>query len=146
MNIMRQDLIVSRSVIINLGQDKVWNALANPEIIKAYLSDSVTRTQWKEGNEIIFHGKYNGHKYRDLRIVFENILNENISYSYFTEAPGFENKADDQSIIIYNLSSQGDAQTKLTWTHKGYVDEEKHKYSSDKMEIFLHQIKKIIEE
>ena len=142
---MRQDLTVSRSVIINLSQDKVWNALANPEIIKAYLSESATKTQWTQGNEIIFHGKYNGHKYRDLRIVFENPLNEKISYSYFTEASDFKNKTDDHPTVIYNLYSHGDIQTKLTWTHKVYVDEERHKYSSDKMETFLHQIKKIIE-
>jgi len=143
---MRQDLTVSRSVIINLGQDKVWNALANPEIIKTYLSDSETKTHWKEGNEIIFHGKYNGHKYRDLRIVFENMANEKIRYSYFTEASIFENKTGDHPTIIYNLSSLTDNETKLTWTHKGYTDEENHKYSSHKMETFLHQIKKIIEE
>ncbi|HMG81744.1 MAG TPA: SRPBCC domain-containing protein [Ferruginibacter sp.] len=142
---MRQDLTVSRSVIINRSQDKVWYALANLAIIQEYLFGSATNLKWEDGNEIIFHGKYNGHKYLDLRIVFENILDKKVSYNYFTETTEFENKTENHSIIIYNLLSCGDKETKLTWTHKGYIDEERHKYSSDKMETFLHQIKKIIE-
>ena len=51
---MRHDLTVSKSVITNANQDKVWNALTNPEIIKEYLFGTETITDWKVGSEIVF--------------------------------------------------------------------------------------------
>ena len=53
---MRNDLIVSKSIIVNANNDKVWKALTNPEIIKEYLYGTETLTDWKVGSEIIFQG------------------------------------------------------------------------------------------
>ncbi len=142
---MRHDLIVSKSVIVNANQDKVWNALTNPEIIKEYLFGTETITDWKVGREIIFQGEYGGHKYRDHGVVVENIPNTKISYSYWSGFSGLEDKPENYSTVTYALTNKGINQTELTWIQKGYANEEGYKHSESGMDEFLGSIKRIIE-
>jgi hypothetical protein len=142
---MRHDLIISKSVIINTSQDKVWNALANPQIIKEYLLETGMIVKVKDGSEIIFHGKYNGHKYRDHRVIFENSTNGETGYSYWSGLSIPEDVEEEFSTVTYNLFSKANNQTELTWTHKGYSSEEEFKLSLNKIDGFLCQIKNIVE-
>lgn len=142
---MRHDLTVSKAVIINSSQDKVWGALTNPEIIKEYLFGTETVTDWKVGSEIVFQGEYEGHKYKDHGVIAENQPNQKLSYSYWSGFSGLEDKPGNYSVITYTLAVRGSNQTELTWTQKGFANEERHKHSESGMEEFLESIKKIIE-
>jgi len=142
---MRHDLTVSKSVIINANQDKVWNALTNPEIIKEYLFGTETITDWKVGSEIVFQGEYEGHKYRDHGVIVENLPKRQLSYSYWSGFSGLEDKPGNYSVITYTLAVKGSNQTEMTWTQKGYANEERHKHSESGMGEFLETIKGIIE-
>jgi len=142
---MRHDLIVSKSIDINAPVAKVWDALTNPAIIKEYLFGTETITDWKPGSEIIFQGEYQGHKYRDKGIVKENILNKRISYSYWSGFSGLEDKPENYSLVSYDVVSKGNDQTQLTWTQKGYPDEERQKHSESGMDVFLKSIKEVVE-
>jgi len=142
---MRNDLIVSKSIIVNANNDKVWKALTNPEIIKEYLYGTETLTDWKVGSEIIFQGEYNGQKYRDRGVILENILNTKISYSYWSIFYGLEDKPENYSSVSYTLADKGNNQTELIWTQKGFANEEGYKHSESGMDKFLKRIKNIIE-
>ena len=142
---MRQDLIVSQSIEINAPISKVWDALTNPEIIKEYLFGTETVTDWKVGNEVIFQGDYEGQQYRDKGVVQENVLNELLSYSYWSGFSGLEDKPENYSTVTYRLKSVDDDKTELTWTQKGYANEQVHEHSQSGMQEFLEGIKKIIE-
>ncbi|HTC00480.1 MAG TPA: SRPBCC domain-containing protein [Ferruginibacter sp.] len=142
---MRQDLIISKSVTIDSCQDKVWNALANPQIIREYLLKTGVMVKMEDGNEMIFHGEYNGHKYRDHKVIFKNSSNGEISYSYWSGLPVPEDIEEEFSTVTYNLYSKANNQTELTWTHKGYPNEEEFKLSLNKIDVFLYQIKNIVE-
>ena len=142
---MRGDLQVSKSIIINTGPSIVWNALTNPEIIKKYLFGTSTITDWKIGSEIFFQGEYNGIKYRDHGVIFQNILNRNLSYSYWSGFSGLEDKPENYSTVTYNLSEKADNITELTWTQNGFSSEENRNHSESGMDAFLGQIKEIVE-
>ena len=142
---MRNDLKVSKSIIDNANNDKVWKALTNPEIIKEYLYGTETLTDWKVGSEIIFQGEYNGQKYRDRGVILENILNTKISYSYWSIFYGLEDKPENYSSVSYTLADKGNNQTELIWTQKGFANEEGYKHSESGMDKFLKRIKNIIE-
>ena len=142
---MRQDLIVSKSVIINANQEKVWNALTNPEIIKEYLFGTETITDWKVGSEIVFQGAYNEHKYRDHGVILENIPNKKLSYSYWSGFSGLEDKPENYSTVTYTLANKGNNQTELTWTQKGYANEQVYEHSKSGMSAFLDSVKKVAE-
>lgn len=146
---MRHDLIVSESININAAPSKVWEALTNPEIIKKYLFGTETITDWKVGSEIIFQGAYGDnkeHTYRDKGVIMQNVLNQLLSYSYWSGFSGLEDKPENYSLVTYSLKSDDDKKTTFTWTQKGYATEEGYQHSLSGMKEFLEQIKQIIEE
>lgn len=141
---MNHDLIVSESIDVNAKPSDVWEALTNPEMIKEYLFGTEAITDWQEGSEIVFQGEYEGHKYRDKGIVKENILNEKISYSYWSGFSGLEDNSANYSLVTYSLR-QIDNKTRLTWTQKGYANEQAYEHSKSGMQAFLATIKALIE-
>ena len=142
---MRNDLVVSKSIEINVSLSKMWEVLTHPEIIKEYLFGTQTVTDWKPGSEIIFQGEYNGQKYRDKGVVCENILHQRISYSYWSGFSGTEDKPENYSLVTYDLTRKDDDHTLFTWTQKGFANEEGYKHSESGMDAFLEQIKEIAE-
>jgi len=142
---MRHDLIVSKSIIINASKDSVWRALTEPKTIKKYLHGTETITDWNVGSEIVFQGEYNGQNYKDHGIILENIQHSKISYSYWSGFSGLEDKPENYSNVTYTLADKGNHQTELTWTQKGFANEEGCKHSDSGMDEFLKSIKKIIE-
>ena len=142
---MLQDLVVSRSVNINVSIEKVWQALTTPEIIKLYLFGTETITDWKVGSEIIFQGEYEGTSYKDHGIILENIPNSKLSYSYWSGFSGIEDKPENYSTVTCTIKNSGNNHTELTWTQSGFANEGAHKHSEDGMDEFLNSIKKIIE-
>lgn len=142
---MLLDLIVSESIIIDVEVSKVWEGLTKPEIIKEYLFGCETITDWKVGSEIIFQGEYEGHKYRDGGVIQEIVWKELLSYSYFSNFSGLEDKPENYSLITYTLKSIDDNKTEFTWIQKGYGDEQGYEHSKNGMEEFLEKIKEVIE-
>jgi uncharacterized protein YndB with AHSA1/START domain len=145
---MRHDLVVSKSIDINVSPAKVWEGLTNPKIIKEYLFGTETITDWKVGSDIIFQGEYGDNKefkYRDKGIVRENILNELLSYTYWSGFSGLEDKPENYSLVTYTLIDTGNNTTNFTWTQKGFGSEEGYNHSSGGMDEFLKKIKEVME-
>jgi uncharacterized protein YndB with AHSA1/START domain len=142
---MRNDLIVSQSITVNANIDIVWKSLTTPEIIKEYLYGTETVTDWKPGSEIVFQGEYQGHKYRDKGVILTNILNQEISYSYWSGFSGLEEKPENYSTVTYSLKLVDDKTTEFTWTQKGFANEEGYNHSKNGMTDFLEGIKKVME-
>ncbi len=145
---MRHDLIVSESIDINAPISKVWEALTNPEIIKEYLFGTQTITDWKVGSDIIFQGAYGDNlefNYKDKGIVRKNVLNEVISYSYWSGFSGLEDKPENYSLVTYTVKEIDDNKTNFTWTQAGFGTEEGYQHSLSWMKDFLGQIKATVE-
>ena len=142
---MRHDLEVTGSIDVNAGAARVWEALTKPEIIREYLFGAETITDWNVGSEIAFQGDYNGQKYRDHGVILENVFHEKISYSYWSGFTGLEDKPENYSIVTYSVKPKGENLTELSWTMKGYANEDGYNHSKNGMKAFLEQIKGIIE-
>ncbi len=138
---MKHDLVVAKSVDIHASPSKVWEALTNPAIIKEYLYGTEAITDWKVGSEVIFQGEYQGQKYRDKGLVVENDLNRLLSYRYWTAFSGLEDKPENYSLTTYTLTPKSDDVTTLTWTQKGFANEEGYKHSESGMDAFLATFK-----
>ena len=142
---MNNSLIVSQTIEINAPLSKVWEGLTTPSIIKQYLYGTNTETDWKVGSEIVFHGEYEGHVYRDRGVVVENEPLKKLSYSYWSGFSGLEDKPENYSSITYLLEEKRPGVTSFTWIQKGYADEERKKHSEEGMPEFLAGLKKVIE-
>ncbi len=142
---MNNDLIVSQSILINASLAKVWQGLTTPAIIKEYLFGTETVTDWKVGSEVVFQGEYEGHKYRDKGVVLKNVVNETLSYLYWSGFSGLEDKPENYSTVTYNLVKKDENTTEFTWTQKGFANEENKKHSEGGMSAFLEKVKEVIE-
>jgi uncharacterized protein YndB with AHSA1/START domain len=143
---MRQDLIVSQSVDVNVDLARMWRVLTDPTIIKDYLFGTETVTDWKVGSPVFFQGEYNGHQYKDKGIILENFLHQRIQYSYWSAFSNLEDKPENYSTITYELNFVSDSLTTFTWTQKGYATEEAYKSSVNGMPEFIEKIRMIAEE
>lgn len=142
---MRRDLIVSQSIDINASPSKVWVALTDPDLIKEYLYGTETVTDWQVGSDVIFQGEYQNQSYRDKGVVLENVLEERLSYSYWSGFSGAEDKPENYSTIAYGLAKQDDNHTTFTWTQQGFTTEEGYNHSKNGIGSLLEQIKEIAE-
>ena len=142
---MRQDLILSKSIIVNASPGQVWNVLTNPDLIKEYLFGTETVTNWEKGSEIVFQGEFNGQKYKDHGTILENISHERLLYSYWSVFSGLEDKPGNYSTIRYELTKKGNGETKFTWTQQGYSTEENYNHSLSGIDHLLSEIKRIAE-
>ena len=51
---------VKNSIHINAPAEKVWKALANPELTKKYMYGCETVSDWKAGSSLLWRGEYEG--------------------------------------------------------------------------------------
>lgn len=142
---MNHNLRVDTSVIINTDTKQVWDALTNPEKIKAYLYGTETITDWKVGSQVIFQGEYQGHKYKDHGVILENKPLEVLSYSYWTGFSGLEDKPENYSKIIYSLKPISNNSTEFTWSQIGFANEDGYNHSKNGMADFLKMLKEVAE-
>jgi uncharacterized protein YndB with AHSA1/START domain len=78
---LNNDLISSRSIIINASPEKVWETLTNPSLISQYLFGAQTITDWKVGSNILFKINFENTEFIDKGIVIENVPNETLKYN-----------------------------------------------------------------
>ena len=67
---LQTSIVVSHSVTVNASLESLWEALTDPEKIKAYFFGTETNTDWNVGSPISFQGNHEGQAHRDK----ENVL------------------------------------------------------------------------
>lgn len=142
---MINELIASKSIEINVEVARVWEVLTNPKFIQEYLYGTETITDWKVGSEILFQGEYNGQKYVDMGVILETVVNELLSYSYWTSFSGLENKPENSSVITYILDAIDPKKTRFTWIQKGHASEENRLSTENQIGELIQNIKRIAE-
>ena len=124
--------------------EKVWEALTTPEIIKQYLFDTNTFTDWKVGHPIIFKGEWEGKPYTDKGTILEIEKNKMIKYDYWSPRSGNEDKPENYVIITYHLKNKGDYTT-LVITQENIPDEKMKEHSEENWAKVMGDMKKIVE-
>ncbi len=141
---MNKELTITTSIEINADKAKVWDALTNPEKIKAYLFGTETFTDWKTGSEIIFQGEYQGHQYKDKGTILDIKTDELLQYSYWSSFTGLEDKFENYSLVAYKLDTTN-GKTLLTLTQTGFANEQARQHSQTSWTNVLQQIKQMTE-
>ena len=142
---MKNDVVVKKTIKINVNASKVWNALTNPKIIKKYLFGTKVITDWKVGSEISFQGKWEGGKFKDRGTIEKFEIEKVFQYTYWSMFSGLEDKKENYSLIIFELSENGKA-TKLTVSQKGFADKTSQEHSEKGWSVVLQKIKELLEE
>lgn len=134
---------VKYRALIKAPIEKVWDALVNPEMVKQYFFGSHQETDWNEGSQILWTGKYEGTTYVDKGVVLEFSPNKRLSYSYLSSWSGLDDKPENYLWVSYEVA-QTENGTELIITQSNY-NEEKAQHSADNWKVVIEELKKLIE-
>ena len=91
---------------IDASKEKVWEALINPEKVKAWQFGSKLITDWNIGNEIRFKTEWEGQTFEQWGTVLEFNPKSGLKYSLFAPRPGLEDKLENYFEMEYKLTEK----------------------------------------
>ncbi|MEZ4926155.1 MAG: SRPBCC domain-containing protein [Saprospiraceae bacterium] len=92
---------------INASKEAVWDALTNPEKVKAWQYGSDLITDWQVGSEIRFETEWEGTVFEQLGTVLAFSPFDSLKYRLFAPRPGLEDKPENYFVMEYKLIQQG---------------------------------------
>ncbi|MCE3296061.1 MAG: ATPase [Crocinitomicaceae bacterium] len=141
---MAIDKILQRTVSINAGAAKVWDALTNPGQISKWLFGTKTETDWKPGSEIRFSGSWEGRDYEDKGRILQCETEKILEYTYWSGFSGLADEPENYSIITFELQETNDG-TDLSLTQRNFATEEMCEHSGKNWDSSLQLMKETIE-
>lgn len=112
-------------------------------MVKKYFFGTTLVTTWAPGSKIVFKGEWDGKPYEDKGIVKTYFTNRSLSYLYFSNWSGMEDKPENYLLISYEVTPIAGA-TELVITQTNY-DEEKAKHSEANWAGVIDEMKKLLE-
>ena len=91
---------------INTTQQKVWEALTSPELVKQWQYGSDLQTNWEVGSIIKFVTEWEGKTFEQWGTVLEFTPATRLRYSLFAPRPDLEDKPENHFEMIYTLTGQ----------------------------------------
>lgn len=80
---MVNDIMVTRSVLLNATPERVWEALTHPGMTRQYLYGCEVESDWQAGSPLRWVGKHGGRDINEEGKVLEVIPGRRIKYSGF---------------------------------------------------------------
>jgi len=145
MNSIDTNLSIRKTIKIRTDSSKVWDALTNPKMIKKYLFNTRTKSDWKIGSKIIFEGNYQGKKFKDMGVIQKLEKEKLFQYTYLSGLSGLEDKDENYSVVTFELSTENKT-TKLIVTQRGFIDKKAQEHSDKGWSMVLRTIKNILEQ
>lgn len=141
---MKENLIAKASISIDATPAKVWDALTNPKLIKEYMFGTEVKSNWEEGDTILWKGEYEGKSYQDKGIIKKVEPMKVLQHTYLSSMSGKEDKPENYATVTYLLSKEGD-KTLLSLTQDNNADEKAKEHSTKNWTMVLKKMKEIIE-
>jgi uncharacterized protein YndB with AHSA1/START domain len=94
---------------INATTEQVWDALTNPEKVKAWQYGSELITDWNIGSEIRFETEWEGKTFEQWGTVLEFKPNHKLKYSLFAPRPDLEDRPENYFEMEYLLTEKENA-------------------------------------
>ncbi|MFY9615790.1 MAG: SRPBCC domain-containing protein [Candidatus Dormiibacterota bacterium] len=111
---MATSFVAETSVVIDAPAADVWEALTNPELVRAYLHGTTMATDWQVGSPITWTGEWKGQAYQDKGTVLEVEAGKRLTTTHWSPLGGSEDKPENYHTVSYELAENGGRQTTLT--------------------------------
>jgi uncharacterized protein YndB with AHSA1/START domain len=138
------NLIARAQIKIHASQNRVWEALINPEQIKKYMFDTEVISDWKKGSSIIWKGIWQGKSYEDrgkiLRIEPEHLL----QYNHYSPMMDKRDLPENYHVVTVEIAGNGD-ETTVSLTQDNNDSEPARKHSEKNWQMMLEELKKLLE-
>jgi len=134
----------SKSTIeINASNNKVWDALIKPELVKQYFFGTIVDSDWKVGSTITFSGEWEVKKYKDKGEIVEVKEHKYLVYTYWSSLGGTADIPENYLKVKYDLELK-DGKTLLTIESEN-KDEESKNQSENNWNFILKNLKELVE-
>lgn len=115
-HVMVNDLVVTRSVVLNATPERVWEALTHPGMTKEYLYNCEVMSDWQKGGELRWKGDYHGRPVDEHGKILELVRGRLIKYSGFDRLVEGDMSREGTVYITHELIPLGASRTKLLTT------------------------------
>jgi uncharacterized protein YndB with AHSA1/START domain len=141
---MEKDLIARTSIKIDSPNQKVWDALVNPEAIKQYFFGTTVISDWHAGSPIVWKGEWQGKSYQDKGVILQFKPGRTIQYSHFSPLSGLPDIQENYHIVTIELSAR-ENQTQVSLSQDNNATEEERTHSEQNWGMMLANLKKFLE-
>ncbi len=141
---MNKGLIAKASISINAPVGKVWDALADPEVIRQYMFGTNVISDWKQGSPIAWKGEWQGKKYEDRGVILKLELGRLIQYSHFSPLSGQQDLPENYHTVTIELVSHG-VETAVLLSQDNNETEQAREHSEENWKTMLASLKKLLE-
>lgn len=142
---IKKNYISKTSIDIHTQATKVWNALVNPGIAKAYFWGANITTDWKENSPITFNGEFNGNKYVEKGTLLKVKPNVQLQYTHWSNLEGIPDIPENYRIWTFDMD-ENNGTTQLLITEESIPTEKQKKRSDEFWKEVLLKIKQLVEE
>ena len=140
----RENLIAWAEVRIYATADRVWNALVNPEIIRQYMFNTTTVSDWKEGSSITWKGEWQGKQYEDRGVILRLEPERLLRYSHVSSLSELPDIPENYHTVTIKLSGEN-GYTQVSLSQDNNPTAQARDHSRKNWEIVLAGLKKLVE-
>lgn len=138
------DFIARARIQIDAPIENVWEALVDPDQIRAYMFGTEVTTDWVEGSPITWRGTWEGKDYADKGRVLAFEPPQKLSYSHFSPLTGEEDVPENYHDVTIELS-QDESRTDVTLTQDNNRTAEGREHSQANWQNMLNGLKRHVE-
>jgi uncharacterized protein YndB with AHSA1/START domain len=120
---MVNDLVVTRSILLNATPQRVWEALTHPGMTRQYLYNCEVKSDWKRGSPLAWTGNYKGRSVSAEGKIIDIIPGRMIKYSGFDRLTEGDMSRQGDVYITHEIEPHGN-QTKLLTTLEHFEGDE----------------------
>ena len=143
---MVNDIMVTRSVVLNATPERIWEALTHPGMTKQYLYSCEVECDWKPGSTLKWTGKHQGREVNEEGKILEVIPGRLIKYSGFDRLVEGDISKEGNIFITHEIIPYG-KQTKLLTTLEHFEgDETRAEYAAQQWDFeILPKLQTLVE-
>ncbi len=142
---MAGNLIARASVSVDAPNERVWDALVNPDAIRQYMFGTHVVSDWHEGGAIIWKGEWQGKSYEDKGTILQLKPGSLIQYSHYSPLSGVPDQPENYHTVTVELSSNGN-QTQVSLAQDKNANEAERAESEKNWAMMLAALKKFLEQ
>lgn len=120
---MVNDVIITRSVLLNATPERVWEALTHPGMTRQYYYNCEVTSDWREGSALRWKGEYQGRDIDAEGEVLEVIPGRMVKYTGFDRLTEGDISRQGDVYVTHEIIPQG-SKTKLLTTLEHFEGDE----------------------
>ena len=120
---MVNDVIITRSILLNATPERVWEALTHPGMTRQYYYNCEVDSEWQAGSPLHWKGNYQGRNIEAEGKVLEVIPGRLIKYTGFDRLTEGDIGREGDVHVTHEIIPQG-SKTKLLTTLEHFEGDE----------------------